>query len=77
MKNGRCPKCGSTNVYIQTNGIMWENQAGVYVKGMGLIAKPHPVDTYVCVDCGYFEHYLTEREFLPKIAASNKWSKVQ
>jgi len=76
MKNGKCIKCGATTVYTQPNGIAWENQAGVYVKGLAWLAKPHPVDTYVCTQCGYFENYLPDKNILQKITESDKWKKV-
>lgn len=36
--------------------------------------------TYLCLDCGYFENYLTDRKLLDKIKtnlAKSNWKKVK
>lgn len=64
MKNGQCPKCGSTNVYTQQNELQETRVAG----------RLQIVDDYVCTACGYFETYLTDQDALRKIA--ERWKKV-
>jgi hypothetical protein len=33
-----------------------------------------PIDNYVCVNCGYVEHYISDRSKLKEIA--KKWDKA-
>ena len=60
MKNGRCVKCGSTEVHVSrhfSNFIVvtsWKRAERYY---------------HVCADCGYVETYIEDREALNAIAA--------
>ena len=60
MKNGKCPKCGSTEVYTGQHlnnmtklGSNWSNSIPITMWSVA------PLDNYVCVDCGYVESYLS------------------
>lgn len=64
MKNGKCPKCGSTSVYTQQNELQETRVSG----------RLQVVDDYVCAACGCFETYLTDKDALRKIA--ERWKKV-
>ena len=78
MKTGKCPICNSSNVYKCKRGIDWgsksqwieiwteesESRTNLWVE----------FDSYVCVDCGYFETYIAEQNALNEIRA--KWIKV-
>lgn len=57
MKNGTCPKCNLTNVYFKPYAL-----DKVTLDGKGV-----EYTDYVCVDCGYFETYITDAEALKKI----------
>jgi len=60
---------------MRQNGISWEGE-GIYVTGLSWMNKVSPVDTYICTSCGYFESYVSGKEILQKITASEKWRKV-
>ena len=57
MKSGKCPKCNSSNVYFKPYELI---EVRLHK------AKVESVD-YVCVDCGYFETYITDKDALSKI----------
>lgn len=73
LKDGNCPKCGSGEVY---------SGAGLLLKGGPFASNSIPVsltslapmDNYVCVNCGYVEHYISEPSKLKEI--SKKWDKA-
>ena len=73
MKDGKCSKCGSTEVYCGSD---------VYPKTGPFTSNSIPVsltsiaalDNYVCVACGYVESYLSETEKLTEIA--RKWARM-
>jgi len=71
MKNGKCPKCNSSNVFKQVQGAMPEQ--GFYVFTSAL-TSPSKCDSYVCVDCGYFENYITDKAKLQQV--QKNWTKV-
>ncbi len=74
MKDGKCPKCGSTEVYCG---------ADVYPKTGPFTSNTIPIsltsiaalDNYVCTDCGYVEHFISETGKLKEIFI--KWRKVK
>ena len=74
MKDGKCPKCGSTEVYCG---------ADVYPKTGPFTSNSIPIsltsvaalDNYVCTDCGYVERYIAESGKLKEIFI--KWRKVK
>ena len=62
MKNGKCPKCESTDVlrvakrYPEPRGVV----------GVTLWSKV-PVDDYICGACGFRETYISDLADLDKI----------
>jgi len=67
MKDGKCPKCGSTDIAVlplpkSTNtmngNIMMEFIPLGFMKGARL-------QHYVCRKCGYLEHYVVDADKLP------------
>jgi hypothetical protein len=74
-----CPKCKSTNIFVsQGGGVGWD--AAMMVRlGWGLRGTSD-WETYLCVDCGYFENYLIKADWLTKIRsdpAGTGWRKVE
>jgi len=71
MKNGKCPKRDSSNVYFKEYAL-----DKVTLDGKGV----EYVD-YVCTDCGYFETYITDKTVLiriPKLAEKlGDWKKAK
>jgi predicted nucleic-acid-binding Zn-ribbon protein len=67
MKDGTCPKCGSTEVHVVAgNRFRPDIQIGSFAKAF---LRPH-----VCTRCGYVEMYVEDAADLPKIAA--RWPRV-
>lgn len=74
MKENKCPKCGSTEIYAGTD---------VYPKSGPFTSNSIPIsltsiaalDNYVCILCGYVESYVAETEKLKEI--SKKWIKTR
>ena len=78
MKNGRCPRCDSTNVFMNRSGVEWADESGWITIWMGnpdsKSGKQSHNDSYICIDCGYFENYILERDILHEV--QTKWKKV-
>ena len=74
LKEGKCPKCGSEEVY---SGIEVSPKAGPFgsnsipVSLLSIAA----LDNYVCTQCGYLERYVAESSKLKEI--EEKWQKVK
>lgn len=73
MRNGTCPSCGMSAVYVARNGI--QHQDGVYIYNLNA-GTPDltAVDSYVCTNCGRFESYIADRSKLDSI--EKRWQKV-
>ena len=70
MKNGKCPKCGNTDILAVKRptftGTAAGNILGEYIPlGFG---KGASIQHYVCMECGYLEHYVVDNHIakLPK-----------
>ena len=72
MKNGTCPKCGSSTVHTRVSGLSFGNMDRVFIDG-DKMHEPSTYTTYVCVTCGYFENYLAAT-YLPAVV--EQWAKV-
>lgn len=73
MKNGKCPKCGSAEVYAPDDlplkgGPFGSNSIPISLTSMAAL------DNYVCADCGLVESYVADRERREEIA--KKWAQV-
>ena len=73
MKDGICPKCGSTEVY---SGKRVTNKQGSYYTNTIPVSFWHTatLDNYVCGECGYVESYIANLNELDRIR--QKWSLV-
>ncbi len=74
MKDGKCPKCGSREVYSGTNiplksGPFTSNAIPISLTSMAAL------DNYVCVSCGLVESYIADRYKLEDIVKN--WDKVE
>lgn len=78
MKNGKCPKCNSTNVFMNRSGVEWADEGGWISIWMGSpnerLGKQSYYDSYICVDCGYFENFILDKDILQEV--QTKWTKV-
>ncbi|MBE2269732.1 MAG: hypothetical protein IAE80_15960 [Anaerolinea sp.] len=54
MKNGKCPKCNSTEIYMKHGGL----QQGYVVHVSPANTRLVTTDDYICLNCGYLEQYV-------------------
>lgn len=78
MKNGRCPRCNSTNIFCNSNGIDYGGDSYTIELWIGSsddrLNRQSDFMSYVCVDCGHFENYILDRNILREIR--EKWNKA-
>jgi hypothetical protein len=78
MKNGKCPKCNSTSVFMNRSGIEWADEGGWVSIWMGSpidrLGKQSAYDSYICSNCGYFENYILNKDILHEV--ETKWIRV-
>lgn len=73
MKNGKCPHCGSQQIYAATDlplkgGPFGSNSIPVSLTSMASL------DNYVCIDCGRLERYVADEDKLAEI--KRRWKPV-
>ncbi len=73
MKQGKCPKCGSEEVYsgievLPKSGPFGSNSIPISIVSIAAL------DNYVCTDCGYLERYVAEATKRKEI--TKKWPKA-
>ena len=73
MKQGKCPKCGSVNIYSAEDLPLKSGPFGSNSIPISLTAMA-ALDNCVCVDCGLVESYVADDYMLKKI--SQKWKSV-
>ncbi len=76
MRRGICPKCNANAVYAtntRDGDFMLPTSS---LLGMATVAGIVSSERYVCVNCGYFERYVSDREVLKTIQTSSVWIKV-
>jgi len=79
VKDANCPKCGSGDVYSGVELIVKDGPIANILKGGPFasnsipisLSSMAPIDNYVCVNCGYVEHYISDRSKLKEI--EKKW----
>ena len=72
MKNGQCDKCGSNTVNTLANGIAPAGRRE-YI-GFGGVYSGVDVQTFLCVNCGYYENYVTDTKRLAEV--TQRWPGV-
>lgn len=74
MKNKTCPKCESTEIL---SGVDVFPKSGPFTSNSIPISLTSiaALDNYVCVACGYVEHYIADPDKLKEI--SQKWKPVE
>jgi predicted nucleic-acid-binding Zn-ribbon protein len=68
MKNGKCPKCNSREIYKNSSV---SSRSTLVVS----LFKQARLQDYVCSQCGYLEVYVFKSEDLKKI--KEKWKRVE
>ena len=73
-----CPKCQSHNVYVSQWGVGYDSYVKVHQDHDWMVAT-QDWETYICTDCGYYENYLRNMEWLEKIksGAWDSWKKAE
>lgn len=72
MKNGQCPKCGSHEVFCNTNRKF--PSLNTITVGSGTSGDRYvPLDTYICGSCGYVESYISRPSDLDRIKEEWAW----
>ena len=72
-----CPNCQSKNVYVSQWGVGYDFNVKVHQDHDWMVST-QDWETYLCTDCGYFENYLRNTEWLEKIksGAWDNWKKA-
>jgi ribosomal protein L37E len=79
MKNGTCPECGSTQVYVgkgtESQGLRDEHSIHLAIDGLNTLY----LETYVCANCGYVRAFALDQDLAQiraGIGKSKPWNKV-
>lgn len=76
MKSGKCPKCGSEEVYAGDTLPLWTKQGSYYANSIPISGWRYAeMDNYVCASCGYIESYIGDPRKLRLI--QQKWPRVR
>jgi len=72
LKSGKCPNCGSKNIYTKPKGAQFGS--GGFFVNTSMVSNPVNYESYLCGDCGLFQTYVTDEKKLGEVKA--KWQKV-
>ena len=73
MKSVQCPKCGSEQIFHETNGIYVPQTLGTFIR-TDSSNWGSTTDDYICTNCGYIERYVTDEKKLKEVA--KKWQRA-
>jgi hypothetical protein len=74
MRRGACTKCGATEIHAARGHFSWGGESAVRITTSRMV-RATLVDTYICVRCGYFEHYVADADKLGEVA--ERWGRVE
>ena len=75
IKNGKCPVCGSGEVYDDRDKSYPNHRKYIVVSA----TKSFGVDSYVCLDCGYFKEFISDKMAQSEVLrekVKEKWNKT-
>jgi C4-type Zn-finger protein len=75
IKTGKCPVCGSTEVYDNRNTNQTADRKYISVSAMYSFS----VEAFVCMNCGYFKEFITDESMKNeklKEKVREKWNKT-
>ena len=75
IKAGKCPVCGSVEVYDNRDKLAASQRKYILISQI----KSFTLDTYVCLNCGYFKEFIRDEDIKnEKITAKvkSKWNKT-
>jgi hypothetical protein len=72
-----CPKCQSDNVYVSKLGVGYDSCVKV-LQIHNWMVSTQAWETHIYTDCGYYENYILNKEWLEKIksGAWESWRKA-
>jgi len=70
MRNGQCPKCNSTTIYVKPEGLYFGDVRGY----LSVNGKATSYVSFICTTCGYFENYLIDPKRMEEVA--KQWQKL-
>ena len=73
MKEGKCPKCGSTDIHSGADILLKSGPFNCNTIPISMTSVA-ALDNYVCTQCGLVERYVAEPSKLKEIA--RKWPRV-
>ena len=76
IKSGKCPVCGSDEVYTDNTSVKRGERMIIPVTGWSRLF----LDIYICTNCGYFKEFIAEKDLkdekkITKI--KEHWKKVK
>ncbi len=74
MKSGQCPKCGSRDVFCNTNR-KFPAVHTIPLSSGSVGNRYAPLDMYICVNCGYVESYVAKASDLSYV--KEEWVAVK
>ena len=81
MKDGKCPRCGSAEVYFSSAPF----PDSIFVKSNTSSIETFTTSACLCLDCGHLEIYVSDtsvalfgkgKSLKESIPASSNWAKV-
>ena len=75
IKTGKCPVCGSNEVYDNSNKLIQGYRPSINVSAI----KSFTVLTYVCLSCGYFKEFIRDEDMKNEKLMNKvkeKWNKT-
>jgi predicted nucleic-acid-binding Zn-ribbon protein len=77
MKNGRCPMCGSNEIYENSEVSFSVNGNDVSLSDdMGREALVFSFVPYVCMNCGFTSMYVGDMDDIKNLPRTKGWIKV-
>lgn len=75
LRTGTCPKCGNNDIYTTRGTSKRGDRMIIPASSFDRIF----LDTYICIDCGYFEEIVPPEELKEKMKSSiiKNWKKVK
>jgi RNA polymerase subunit RPABC4/transcription elongation factor Spt4 len=75
MRDGVCPKCGSTEVYSNAQLPQFVRYGSYYANSIPItVWRNVALDVYVCAACGFVERYVSDPAKLSLI--TRKWPRA-
>ena len=75
IKTGKCPVCGSNEVYDNSGKSSPDHRKFIVVSA----AKSFTLNAYVCMSCGYFKEFIRDEDMKNeklKAKVKDKWNKT-